>query len=71
MSDVYSCVCVSIGFCFLRLVASIMPVFRGVCKWKILPNLVHIIGENVRYIEPFLAEGERVCQGGGSYNDSL
>jgi hypothetical protein len=33
----------------------------------ILQNLVHIIGENRRYIEPFLAENERGCQGAGSH----
>ncbi len=33
--------------------------------------MVHIIGENSRYIEPFLAEIERGCQGGGSHNRSL
>ena len=36
-----------------------------------LQNLVHIIGEKVRYIEPFLAENEHGCQGGGSYKGQL
>jgi hypothetical protein len=32
---------------------------------KNFQNPVHIIGENSRYIEPFLADFERACQGGG------
>jgi len=35
----------------------------------ILQNPVHIIGKNRRYIEPFLAESERGCQGAGSHKD--
>ncbi len=37
----------------------------------ILQNPVHIIGENRRYIEPFLADGERGCQGAGSHKGQL
>ena len=37
----------------------------------ILQNPVHIIGENRRYIEPFLAESERGCQGAGSHKALL
>jgi len=37
----------------------------------ILQNPVHIIGENRRYIEPFLAESERGCQGAGSHKCTL
>jgi len=47
-----------------------MPFFQEGCKWKIWQNPVHIIGEKAHYIEPFLADGERTCQGGGSHNDS-
>jgi len=36
-----------------------------------LQNLVHIIGENSRYSEPFVANCERACQAGGSYKDPL
>ncbi len=36
-----------------------------------LQNLVPIIGENMRYSEPFVADFERGCQGGGSYKDPL
>ncbi len=37
---------------------------------KIWQNLVHIIGENSRYIEPFLAESERACQEAGSHKSN-
>jgi hypothetical protein len=37
----------------------------------ILQNPVHIIGENCRYIEPFVADRERGCQGPGSHKDTL
>ncbi len=37
----------------------------------ILQNPVHIIGENQRYIEPFLADRERGCQGPGSHKATL
>ena len=37
----------------------------------ILQNPVHIIRENRRYIEPFLAENKRGCQGAGSHNSPL
>ncbi len=36
-----------------------------------LQKLVHIIGENMRYSEPFVADRERACQAGGSYKYSL
>src|SRR5436305_9691475 len=36
-----------------------------------LQNPVHIIGENRRYIEPFLPDVERGCQGGGSHKATL
>jgi len=36
-----------------------------------LQNLVRIIGENSRYIEPIFAEIERACQEGGSHKDTL
>src|SRR5437870_4449612 len=49
----------------------ILPDVSLLCNTGNLQNLVHIIGENPRYIEPFLAEGERACQGGGEYNRSL
>ena len=85
MSDVYSCDCVSINvllsgeqFCketahFFRSGCSglILPDCSRLCNAANLQNPVHIIGENCRYIEPFLAEREAGCQGGGSYKDTL
>ncbi len=45
--------------------------FTGKTQTKVLQNLVHIMGEDQRYTEPFVADGERGCQRGGSYKAPL
>ncbi len=38
------------------------------CNRKILQKMVYIIGEILCYNEPLVADFERHCQKGGSYN---
>ena len=85
MSDVYNAVAVSINVLlpvehFSRETANmfrsgfpglILPERLRFGNAGILQNPVHIIGENRRYIEPFLAESERGCQGAGSHKGQL
>jgi hypothetical protein len=49
----------------------IMPNFPPGCKPGVEQNPVHIIGGKYRYIEPFVAVGERGCQGGASHKTRL
>src|SRR6266568_9552633 len=51
--------------------APIMHPLPFLCNPKILQNLVYITWSKPRYIQPFLPENERACQGAGWYNASL